>query len=634
MLPLELDVESVGERDPWKLPALALVVFGVTLAALAWGLGLLAARDDRWLSRGCGVAEVFCLIVIGLLCHPPLRRAGARSGIVLSAILLAVLAFLTLLLVAYLIEDWKDWPQALAFLLPAAILNGALTVACVGSVQTLRYARSHPWTEPDADAGRANTSSAAAGWSELVTGKPAGGSDLGPRSGGRFGAAYPLLPLAAIVICVAAGIARLSIRHSTAPRGSANELTNKADRAVKSVLPACIAQYVAKHGQPGYPTSLNEVPCADLAPEVKQHFLISYTPEVTDASGVIRSYMLCAAPRDPNRFDRVFVADDVNHSSGSVAGLPPPTGEDDTSTWAACAAGWEGNTRQQIRTCAIHYARQHPAEGYPPSLDALTSCLPPTTEKARRANVVWLNKYVPSRPDAAGLIRSFSIRRHEELLPQPFTAVLAEPESRDRGSWRLQRTFAVGPSGAVLDESTTRPPAGHVPTGADRPDVSRTVTRLDGPQVSSRASLKAKSTNWKPRSVYETLRDPDSMCLNNLAGELHTIGSRLLGESTMSGYRAAEIALGDGRVGWFSLDVGCAPLKLVELVDDRRVVLVLVSLTLSTQPVGLFDVPSNYTEGPPSSLEAIPDNCDQQCIDRRWRKFQVANRTYFENRQR
>jgi hypothetical protein len=130
----------------------------------------------------------------------------------------------------------------------------------------------------------------------------------------------------------------------------------------------------------------------------------------------------------------------------------------------------------------------------------------------------------------------------------------------------------------------------------------RLLNYPSGLQVETNDETFTKSSITRPNeSPAERQRDPDSKCLNSLAGKPMTSSPEMfLGEETIAGYRTVKIARGIA-TEWHALDYGCALMKdrwefSATEVSEKE----LVALVAGEPDPGLFDVPAHYREVPPS----------------------------------
>jgi hypothetical protein len=130
----------------------------------------------------------------------------------------------------------------------------------------------------------------------------------------------------------------------------------------------------------------------------------------------------------------------------------------------------------------------------------------------------------------------------------------------------------------------------------------RTIYLSSGFQVDTNEETNTKSSIRRPNeNPASWQRDPDSNCLNSMAGKPMTSAPEtFLGEETIAGYRTAKIA--DGlTTSWHALDYGCALVKdrwdfSATEVSEKE----LVALVAGEPDAALFDVPAHYREVTPS----------------------------------
>ena len=151
-----------------------------------------------------------------------------------------------------------------------------------------------------------------------------------------------------------------------------------------------------------------------------------------------------------------------------------------------------------------------------------------------------------------------------------------------------------------------------------------------GFQVDTNEGTNTKSSMRKPNANPASWqRDPDSKCLNSLAGQPMTSPPEtFVGEEAIAGYRTAKIA--DGIItSWHALDYGCALVKQrwdfsATEVSEKE----LVSLVPGEPEATLFDVPAHYREVPPSERIRGPKKECPGCNEHSNRVLQMLDEYY------
>lgn len=194
----------------------------------------------------------------------------------------------------------------------------------------------------------------------------------------------------------------------------------------------------------------------------------------------------------------------------------------------------------------------------------------------------WVHLRLRDRPNAA------VARPHK---PIPYTVTLRETVRSPDGSIVAgpEYTHSVRSDGSTL--------MGVVGKGSQR-----LLSYSSGEQIETndltltKSSIKRGSDN-----TAEWQRDPDSKCLNSMAGKPVTSPPEtLLGEETIAGYRTVKI-LSDITTSWYALDYGCALVKdrwqfgPTEVSEKS-----LVAVAAGEPDSNLFDVPAHYREVTPS----------------------------------
>lgn len=174
--------------------------------------------------------------------------------------------------------------------------------------------------------------------------------------------------------------------------------------------------------------------------------------------------------------------------------------------------------------------------------------------------------------------------------PIPYTVTLRSTIHGPNGTTTPgEFTHAVRSDGSTLFRSVGR-------------GSQRTLYFSSGFQVDTNEGTNTKSSMRRPNeNPASWQRDPDSKCLNSLAGKPMTSAPEMfLGEETIAGYRTAKIASGI-TTSWYALDYGCALVKdrwdfsATEVSENE-----LVALVAGEPDANLFDVPAHYREVPPS----------------------------------
>lgn len=145
----------------------------------------------------------------------------------------------------------------------------------------------------------------------------------------------------------------------------------------------------------------------------------------------------------------------------------------------------------------------------------------------------------------------------------------------------------------------------------------RVIYLSSGFQVDTNEENNTKSSIRRPNeNPAAWQRDPDSNCVNSLAGTPMTFPAEtFLAEEIIAGYRTAKIARGI-TTSWYALDHGCALVKdRWEFSATEVSEKVLVALVPGEPDPSLFDVPARYREVPPSERllgpKKEPAGCDE-----------------------
>src|SRR5882672_3000857 len=217
-------------------------------------------------------------------------------------------------------------------------------------------------------------------------------------------------------------------------------------------------------------------------------------------------------------------------------------------------------------------------------------------------------RLIHSRLTARTKERPVRVRR-----PIPYTVTLRETVHAPDGTTTLgpEYTHSVRSDGSTLMRSVGR--------GSQRILYLSTGFQVDTNEgTSTKSSM--RMPNWNSASWQ---RDPDSKCVNSLAGKPMTSPPEtFLGEEIIAGYRTAKIA--DGlTTSWHALDYGCALVKdrwefSATEVSEKE----LVALVAGEPDAALFDVPAHYREVPPSERILGPKKECPGCNEHSQKVFQ------------
>ena len=203
--------------------------------------------------------------------------------------------------------------------------------------------------------------------------------------------------------------------------------------------------------------------------------------------------------------------------------------------------------------------------------------------------------------------------------PIPYTVTLRETIHGPNGTTNLgpEYTDAVRSDGSKLMRTIGK-------------GSQRTLYFSSGLQVDTNDGTNTKSSmrmlNANPATWQ---RDPDSNCLNSMAGTPFTSPpGTFLGEETIAGYRTAKIV--DGIFTWWhALDHGCALVKQrVDFSATEVSEKELVALVAGEPDATLFDVPAHYREVTPSERILGPKKECTGCDESTNKFFQDLDKAY------
>ena len=210
----------------------------------------------------------------------------------------------------------------------------------------------------------------------------------------------------------------------------------------------------------------------------------------------------------------------------------------------------------------------------------------------------WLHSQIKNRTN----VQAARVRK-----PIPYMVTLRETLHGPDGTVTpgSEYTWAVRSDGSRLLQVLNKVP-------------QRTLNYSSGLQVDTNDQTFTKSSmNRRDGSVAELQRDPDSKCLNSMAGPpvFFPPEEVFLGEETIAGYRTAKITNGT-ITAWHALDYGCALVKQrwefggAEVSEQE-----LVTLVGGEPDPHLFDVAAHYREVPPSERIRSSEKVCAKCND-------------------
>lgn len=197
-----------------------------------------------------------------------------------------------------------------------------------------------------------------------------------------------------------------------------------------------------------------------------------------------------------------------------------------------------------------------------------------------------------------------SVRAARAHKPIPYTVTLRETVHGPDGTITAgpEYTHSVRSDGSTLVRVVGK-------------GSQRLLNYSSGNQIDTNEKNLTKSSINRPNeNAAERQRDPDSNCLNSMAGKPMTSPpEKLLGEETIAGYRTAKITSGV-TTAWYALDYGCALVKdrwefSATEVSEKD----LVSVAAGEPDPTLFDVPAYYREVTPSERILGAQNENAAC---------------------
>jgi len=164
----------------------------------------------------------------------------------------------------------------------------------------------------------------------------------------------------------------------------------------------------------------------------------------------------------------------------------------------------------------------------------------------------------------------------------------------------------------------------------EKKGTQRILNFASGVEVNINESNNTRTSMMRPNwNSANLLRDPNSKCLNSLAGKpLTSPPETLAGEEVVSGYQTAKI-VSDSRTSWHALDYGCASVKEMwdfgkGEVSEKQ----LVALVPGEPEASLFEIPAGSREVSPSERIFGPNKECTECDEHTRKVFQQLDQEY------
>lgn len=192
----------------------------------------------------------------------------------------------------------------------------------------------------------------------------------------------------------------------------------------------------------------------------------------------------------------------------------------------------------------------------------------------------------------------FSMPKAYGYAPFSYTAVYTEKVFDDTGTLRATDLYSVA---VRSDGSRMMKYSG--PRGAETVAV-RTIHFANGDEIRINEISERKSTFPRLHDGGPTLRDPESLCVQNQ-------NEAVVGEGTIGGYRTVQIKAGS-LTNWYALDQGCAMVQSRFEHDSGVTERIFISLIPGEPDGALFRAPASFLEVPPSQLSSYQDAEDSK----------------------
>jgi hypothetical protein len=179
--------------------------------------------------------------------------------------------------------------------------------------------------------------------------------------------------------------------------------------------------------------------------------------------------------------------------------------------------------------------------------------------------------------------------------PIPYTVILRETVYGPDGTATVaaEQTQAVRSDGSFVRRLAHK---------GENQATERTIKFASGIEVTINDVAKTKSTILRENiSPARWHRDPNSKCINSLAGEpMISLPEVFSGEEMVAGYRTAKLTW-NNITAWHALDCGCAEVKSrADWGKQGFSEWNLVGLIPGEPDAALFEVPATAREVPPS----------------------------------
>lgn len=227
------------------------------------------------------------------------------------------------------------------------------------------------------------------------------------------------------------------------------------------------------------------------------------------------------------------------------------------------------------------------------------------------------------------------------LLARVFAVGAASSEKGARAVGSTPYTVVLAETVTGLNGESSIASITTIAVRSDGSTAHRLGTTVKGSRLIHFASGLRVSTNDFTRRMSSTMRDPAVEPERDASGNCAKTSGRALVEDfagveveKVTGVRAAkyiENASGIEATRWFAVDFGCAPLGGVVVFKDGQISRKEVQAFSPGEPdQALFAVPTDYQEGPPSTL-APPGLVKTEDLKRR---DEFHDRRYYERRSR
>jgi hypothetical protein len=208
-----------------------------------------------------------------------------------------------------------------------------------------------------------------------------------------------------------------------------------------------------------------------------------------------------------------------------------------------------------------------------------------------------------------------------------YTVVLRETIANKDGRLRpgMVLTRAVRADGARVERL------------GDAQEGGRRIEYPSGLSITTSDKLKFKSTMKLDVTALTEVLDPGSNCTTRVGQAAQATAKnapQFLGNETIGGVRTAKVKR-NSTTYWYALDYACATVQThMDFGNQGFSEMKLVALAPGEPDGSLFEIPSDFREGPPSEMMISPPNpnCGPDCQARQKVMTDKIDAVYYQRR--